>query len=491
MQKIVITSVPYTDTTAPIMAPAVLKGIADKAGYDSYAFDLNAIVHKEMLKHPQRIDIQEFFYYGKTKSGLSKEIDRLFKSMTKLIVEHDPDIVCLSLLHYQCQITARWLCYHIKKHNKNIKIVIGGSGIGNEGLSIFQDNYPKQLKKLNLIDHFIVGDGETAFYELLTGNLNFKGVDSLGWNQIDDLEKLPYPNYDNYDFSLYKSPFIGLVGSRGCVRKCTFCDVHEYWTKFNWRSAESIFQEMLYQNKKHGCRTFKFHDSLINGNVKEYNKLVALLSSHNQSNPNNSLSWSSFFIFRPVEQMSEEVWKNTAASGAANLIVGVENLVEKNRLHLKKNFDNAALDHGLAMAKKYNINLILLIIIGYVTETEEDHKESLQWFYDHREYAGNPVVQVSMGTTLQIIPGTYLDRNQKELGVTWLKKDGNMVTGKDELWEIKSTGNNYETRQRRAREMVEAAQKAGFNTTWRYGVIENQKGVEQLIADQMNKFRID
>ena len=65
MQKIVITSVPYTDTTAPIMAPAVLKGIADKAGYDSYAFDLNAIVHKEMLKHPQRIDIQDFFMYGK------------------------------------------------------------------------------------------------------------------------------------------------------------------------------------------------------------------------------------------------------------------------------------------------------------------------------------------------------------------------------------------------------------------------------------------
>ena len=120
MKKIVITSVPYTDTTAPIMAPAVLKGIADKAGYSSYAFDLNAIVHQEMTKHPQRIDIQEFFYFGKTKPGLSKEIDRLFKSMTKSIIDHDPDIVCLSLLHFQCQIAARWLCYHIKKHNKNI-----------------------------------------------------------------------------------------------------------------------------------------------------------------------------------------------------------------------------------------------------------------------------------------------------------------------------------------------------------------------------------
>ena len=124
MKKVVITSVPYTNTTAPIMAPAVLKSIAIKAGHDAYAFDLNAYIHNILVEHPERSALQEFFWYGTTTSALTKEIQRLFKYMAEQILMHNPNIVCLSLLHLQCRVATHWICYHIKRHSKDIQIIV-------------------------------------------------------------------------------------------------------------------------------------------------------------------------------------------------------------------------------------------------------------------------------------------------------------------------------------------------------------------------------
>lgn len=45
-RQIVFATVPYTDTQAPLMAPAILLSIASKAGYTSVTVDLNVRVVK-------------------------------------------------------------------------------------------------------------------------------------------------------------------------------------------------------------------------------------------------------------------------------------------------------------------------------------------------------------------------------------------------------------------------------------------------------------
>jgi hypothetical protein len=483
-KNIVITSVPLSETSAPIMAPAVLKSIAAKAGVSSRAFDLNAVVYKILNTHPQKTDLMNFFYWEQVAPDiqLEVEIQKIFHVMVDEIMKTQPDLICLSLLHYQCQVTAKWLCYHLKKYYPDIKIVIGGTGIKGE-LVAKESTYAKELVRLGLIDYYIVGDGENAFYELLIDHHEYLGINSNDWIGVDDLNTLPYPNYDDYDFSLYESPFIGILGSRGCVRQCTFCDVHEHWKKFNYRSSQNIFEEMISQNKKYGSRYFKFQDSLVNGNVKEYNQLIELLAEHNRNNPNNALHWSSYFIFRPASQMSETHWKLTAESGAYVLNVGIESLVEKNRYHLKKNFSNQDVEDNLAMAKKYGIKIFFITLIGYVTETEEDHQSSLQWLRDHAHYADDPIYRLSVGGTLAILPNTWLDRNQEQLGITWLEGPTSMHNGSNHLWEVKSTGNNYETRIRRLNEMIQVGEECGFKI--HYATIDPQKELENIISKQM------
>jgi radical SAM superfamily enzyme YgiQ (UPF0313 family) len=482
--KIVVASVPFTDTTAPMMAPALLKGILNDAGFDCIGIDLNGEVYNAICEDSNYEDYLRFFYYETISPGVEEKIKALFDFMTDKIMQHCPDIVCLSLLHYQCQISAKWLSFCIKKINPEIQIIIGGAGAFGSGLVTNEKTYTTTLKNQKLIDYYISGDGDIALVELIKGNVDYPGINTLSWKPIEDLGSIAHPDYDDYDFTLYKSPFIGILGSRGCVRQCTFCDIHEYWEKFKWRTGENIFEEMLVQNKKYGVRHFKFQDSLINGNVKEYNKLISLLANHNNQNPDNTMHWASYFILRPATQMSEQQWRLTAESGAIRLNIGIENLVEKNRDHIKKKFSNADIEYGLEMAKKYKINLTFILLVGYVTETNEDHQETLKWLKDHKHYANNPIKIISIGGTLAILPGTWLAKHQRELGVVWKDGKSSKTSGVNHLWEIVSTGNNYETRVTRLNDILKIGKENGFNVV--YSVVDPQKELENVIKEQMH-----
>lgn len=481
---LVLVSVPYSDTTAPIMAPAALKGAVIAQNYSCAAFDLNAIVVKYIQDHPKKLEFLEFFYFERLLNDIDHELVKLFDLMVDSIMEYNPKTVGLSLLHYQCQTSAKWLCFRLKQKYPEVQIIIGGTGITGQLVSSDR-GFCDYLKENQLIDHYIHGDAEISLPELLKGNTSYPGIDSLAWQEISDLNILEYPDYDNYDFSLYESPFIGILGSRGCVRQCTFCDVHEYWTKFKWRSGENIFNEMMYQNRKYGTRFFKFQDSLINGNVKEYTTLVKLLAQHNTDYPENSFQWASYFIFRPASAMSEELWQLTGQSGAYMLNVGIESLVDKNRHHIKKKFNNDDIEFALAMAKRYGINIFFILMVGYVTETEQDHLDTLQWIRDHKHYAGNPIHTISVGGTLAILPNTWLERNQKELGVIWLNGEESLNTNRNHLWTVPKFGNTYQVRVTRLNELIQVSEESGFKI--HRAVIDPQKELENIMQERMTK----
>jgi hypothetical protein len=173
---------------------------------------------------------------------------------------------------------------------------------------------------------------------------------------------------------------------------------------------------MLLQNQRYGIRAFKFQDSLVNGNLREYKSLIRLLAEHNQANPDNAFTWSSYFIFRPRATFDETWWELTALSGARQLLVGVESLAEHVRDHMGKKFSNDDIEFSLQMAKRYQLSLSFLIIVGYVTETEADIDFAEAWYRSHAEEYKD-VIKIQLGGTLGIFPGTWLDRNKQELNV--------------------------------------------------------------------------
>ena len=165
---------------------------------------------------------------------------------------------------------------------------------------------------------------------------------------------------------------VPITGSRGCVRKCTFCDVKHYWPSFRYRSGKEIAEEMAQLFYQHGYKTFGFTDSLINGSLKAFRELCAELKG-----ANIPTTWNGQFICRSEKQMPESLWADMAAAGCTDVNIGVESGSEQVRNHMKKKFSNDDMYYTFTMATKFKIQVVFNIIVGYPTETEENFEDTL------------------------------------------------------------------------------------------------------------------
>lgn len=475
--QVVIASVPWTDSEFPVMAPAVLKSVLTTHGITSATVDLNAEVRHYLNKHPKKDNILKFFLTEQVGRASQSDVLDAIDFMAHRLLAFNAKWIALSLLTYLSQIPCRWLCMRIRQLSPTTKIVIGGPGSAVSLKSL--DDYAPGLKRQGLIDHFVAGDSEQSFPKLLAGQLTYPGVDSSNWKQLEDLNSLPCPDFDDYDWTLYPIKAISIVGSKGCVRECTFCDIHEHWSKYQWRTGDNIFAEMQYQRERHGINFFTFADSLVNGNQKEYRRLITLLAEYNasQSRPEDRIRWTGAFIIRPQDQMKEADWALTAASGAEMLSVGVESFVEHIRYHIKKKFSNADLDFALSMGQRYNVKMILLFIVGYVTETQQDFEQQLQWVRDNKHYADSPVHMVQIGSGLGILPGTWLDRNKEMLGLA--VPDSEVAHD----WSCDSTGSTPMLRLKWHHTMQQELTQNGFNADY---LADNHVLIESYINDKYN-----
>jgi len=451
---IVIASVPFTDTIKPLLAPALLKAQVVKAGFTARTCDLNGELRARILGKDQSLlgrseiagrrpvsqqthlrsdhdrwkDIVEFYKTGRLATEVAEEIESQISYMADRILADHPRVVGLSLFTYDCRWATRWLSWELRRRSPTVDILLGGPGLFTDGFG--ESEFGKEMVALGICTAWIRGDGDFTLPGWLQGRKVAPGIMTAEWKQQtnQELSKLAMPDYSDYSWDLYGDSPIAIYGSRGCVRACTFCDVHDIWKKYTWRTGESIFEEMMAMYRRYGRRCFHFQDSLINGNIKEYRKLTRLLSEYNKANPEQRFSWHSFFIMRPESQFGDEDWKLTAESGAENLMIGVESLHEPSRYHIGKHFSNADLEYALAQINKWNkcnetvpIRCSLLMIIGYILETQHDQIAIKQWFRDHAHY--KDIVQVVFSPGLGVLANTPLHSRFDELGLRWVGPD--------------------------------------------------------------------
>ena len=411
---ILFCSVPGTFSSRPILAPAVLKSCCNAAGYNSRAIDLNIEVVNLINQNPNRSLIEDFFKLQRIHPDIVNDIGDLIDYCADRIISLNPRIVGLSLLTQDSQFFTIWLCYHLKTINPDLKIILGGSGIKNF-ITESKVNFAELLQAQGYVDDYINGDGEHSIVEYLQNNQSYPGINSGTWNPIADLNSLPWPDFTDYDFSHYADAGIPICDSRGCVRTCEFCDIIEHWKKYQYRTADNIFAEMQHQIQQHNITRFFFYNSLTNGNMKEFQKLLDLICNYNEANPTKQIFWDGYFIVRNARQHPEEFWKKIKKSNGA-LQLGIESVIEKVRINLGKNFTNEDIDYHLVMAKKYSVSLSLLLIVGYPTETRQDFEFTKQWFRDRQQYARNPISSVIFSLAA-ILPNTKLERNQNNYGI--------------------------------------------------------------------------
>jgi radical SAM superfamily enzyme YgiQ (UPF0313 family) len=403
MLDIVIVNVPGIISLMPPAAPAVLKASVVQAGFTCKTIDFNARFYAE-----KNIDIQNLETYFAT--GMNEEFhsvaDQLVKHWAMEIISYGPKFIGISVFTYQNQTATRLFCKHLKE-NSNIKIVLGGLGLIDGGI-LGAQSFAKDMLNQELADFYIKSEGERSLIELLKGNLSYSGINSDTFTQIEDLDELPVPDYSNYEFDLYNTKLFPITASRGCVRSCSFCDIHDHW-KYRYRSGKSVAQEIITLSTQYGINNFAFTDSLVNGSLKEFQNFCSIIADENKSGKN--ITWTGQYIVRSATQLTEEYWKNLSEAGATKLSIGVETGSDSVRAHMNKKFTNADLDYTMEMLNKYNITCVFLMVFGYPTETEQDFQDTLDMFKKYAPLANTIINNINFGATLGILPGTPLYNN--------------------------------------------------------------------------------
>ena len=386
MYDMVITSLPGMDRDKPAPGPAFLKGYLETKGFKIKVVDGNQLdtldnIHKEISQY-------KFKWLG------------------------------ISVFSYLQKDDA------LKLGEKYDNVLFGGSGV-----DVF---WPRK--------HFIVGEGEYALVEFLNGNLDYPGINGRQPEQIQDIENLPPPDYSdvihkhNYDTAI-------ISGSRGCVRKCTFCDVMTIWPKYKWKTGKKIADDMHEVAERTGLKKIGFSDSLVNGSMKHFRDMCKELASREKK-----IQWNGQFIVRGAKTFSSDDFDNLANSGCNGLTMGIESGSERVRDHMRKKFSNEDIDYFMTNLGDRKIKMKMLLIVGYPTETEEDFEETLLLLKRYKKYAKYISVSPHMMLTYANTP---LDFDHRDLYDT-------------EGFHWKNDISNYGIRLERFKKVFEVGQQMGY-----------------------------
>lgn len=434
MTDIVFLTLPRLELRAPITAPAILKAMVEQHGFSAFCYDLNLdlwhSIDTEKHGHVWFDTDLTFRYEDKFEEFWNEHIKPCIPKWIETIESKNPKWVGITIFSQRSKWISIRVCKMLREKMPGVKIVAGGP---------FCEFTGPNLYKNELVDAYVIGEGEEAIVNILNNNLDAPGINGNSPKQIDDLDTVPIPDYSDFPMDKYPSTwfdprvkdetklgteFVYITGSRGCVRKCSFCDIQSIWPKFRYRSGKSVAEEMRVQNNSYGSKRFLFTDSLLNGSVKQLKDICTTIIDYKDHGKMDAVKWQGQFIARPKHQMSEEVYDLMYKAGLRFVSIGVESGSEKVRHDMKKMFDDTAMDFTFRMCAKYKIEMAWLLLVGYPTETEEEFQKTLDMLekYNWINQAGL-VRSVALGPTLDIVPGSPLYKKQKELGITWDKND--------------------------------------------------------------------
>ena len=398
----------------PPLGMTYLTAALKKNGFSVKCFDLN-IESYHFLKSGN-IDYWDYAnYYYWLNVDLFRNIIPLVKKYlegkVKEILESNPDVIGFSVFDTGA-LASLYMAQEIKKIAPNKIIVFGGPGCNKEmeGYGFLNSGF---------VDAVIAGEGEEAFIELLErykekntlesieGSIIKKNgniIDAEVRKEIKDLNSLAFPDFSMLDIKQYTMRALPVLTSRGCVARCSFCSE---WGKFRFRKAENIIEELKQGIKNYNMKEFLFNDSLINGNVKELERLSDLIIENKMD-----IIWGGYA--RIDLRLNLGLLKKMKKAGCKYLSYGIESGSQKVLNDMNKRILLKDAANNLRDTKRAGIEGHINWIVGFPTESTLDFIKSLWFIYSNRKY----IFVVNPGHGCGIIPSCDLNKNRKRYRIS-------------------------------------------------------------------------
>ena len=496
MTQVLILSIPRVAPARPSAAPAIMKAILNDCGIDNLVLDLNLDywdTFKESIDPVAFNNIDEHLFI-KNKELTDQERTLYTEFIDKWIervVSHNPEKLLISIFTWQAQrfaidfLTRLRLCYQVE-------VIIGGQGLIREDHGSFSNRpgFAHYMKDLGLIDHWVRGEAETTLPAIMEGRYDVPGIDTDHLAERSDVKQHGKMDFSDFDIKRYQSGYpngvLPMETSRGCVRDCVFCDIPTMQGGFRFKKGEQLAEEMIHYYETYGVTDFFFHDALCNGSVKDFRVFNQTLIKYYEDNghPDRYFKYSSHAIVHNERAFKPYDFEVMGRAGADTMVIGVETGSDKVREDMRKKFTTADLDYNMKQYSHNKVQVYMLILIGFPTETRKDFEDTLDMLTRYQRYvADGTIIGVNLGTTLSIEEGSPMYDEPSKLKIIGI--NGNRPKGVD--WRCEDNPElTLKVRIMRRLEAQEHAMKLGY-TFWKGD--DQIKTLADKYQDRLHKLR--
>ena len=430
--RILLIQSPPWGIYAPPLGIAYLATFLRSFNFTAKIYDLNMELFNgaaREIKEKWYAQDFEFWASGKAVDKFKEEL----RVLADKIISFDAAFIGFSTTRASAPFVNAILAIIRSRLKDKTVIIIGGPGT----------HYPETrvLFKEDLIDYFIIGEGEYSLLYLLSTLKENKTIQpSSGYaiwkdrpqdralclqaatNNFVDVNSIPFPTFEEFDLSVYpETDLLPLISSRGCVRSCVFCCDAPLKKPFRCRSAESVVKEMAYHLRNYGRKRFEFCDLLINGDLNFLDKLCDSLIKMGLD-----ISWGGQAAVR--KDMDLELFRKMKKAGCGGLTFGCESFSNHVLRLMHKGITVNDAKETFIKAKESGMLVEINLIVGFPGEEEQDVDETIKFI---RENAKR-IDKINSLNICTIDCGMYIYDHLEEYGIdkkmftdwyAWCNKD--------------------------------------------------------------------
>ena len=263
------------------------------------------------------------------------------ETVERLVAEHTPDVVGLSVMTFQRK-TALRIIELVRSLRPGVRIVVGGYDP-----SLAPDAY---MVHGSGVDFIVRGEGEVTFRELLRAMESGQGFSKIlglsyciedGWH-----ENLPRPVHSlgGDEIRLPKRDVRVLRGytmmgrqvdvvetSRGCTFDCGFCSIIEMRGRnFHTYSFDRVLADIR-DARDHGARAIFIVDDNISLNIKRFEALCQAIIDAGL----NDIVYTVQAMTSPIAMHGETLAPLMREAGFRYVFLGIENILQDDLQFLK------------------------------------------------------------------------------------------------------------------------------------------------------------
>jgi radical SAM superfamily enzyme YgiQ (UPF0313 family) len=290
-----------------------------------------------------------------------------------------PDILGFMMTTYMVRETLDWIRY-LRGGLPKVKVMVGGYNLR---------VYPEVSVVPSEIDF---GCFNSAYYtvprllEELEGGRHFDDVPGLIYKPNGEpvrTQDAPPENFDDYpnparhllpnelyaEFPTERKNFTVMVTSKGCPRKCLFCEAGR--TDYNPRSVETVIAEIEECYDRYGIREIDIFDYefLIN------RKRALGICQEIQKRKLNVL-WA---CRARIDSVDDELLKEMAAAGCGRIYYGIEAGDQEMLDRVNKGITIEQIRESIKLTKKHGIRALGFFLIGNPGETHATIRQTVKF----------------------------------------------------------------------------------------------------------------